>query len=126
LDLKMGILNKLKEMFLQPSIDDADYYAHIAREIDAGQMRDGLWAKALAESDYDDGKARGLYMRMAVAALKQEQARNQKDIKDTMQQQGRNKNEKSLIDVRRDEERDLIRKSLIEYHAAALRDRQSK
>lgn len=68
----MGILNRLKDALHEPSIDDADLYADIAREIDSGNLRPGIWAKALAEADFDEKKGRALYMRMAVRARQQE------------------------------------------------------
>jgi hypothetical protein len=68
----MGILNRLRDALIQPSIDDAHLYAHIAKEIESGLMREGLWAKALSESEFDEGKARAVYMRMAVKSLQQE------------------------------------------------------
>lgn len=68
----MGILNRLRDALTQPSIDDAHLYAHVAKEIESGYMREGLWAKALSESNFDEGKARAIYMRMAVKALQLE------------------------------------------------------
>ena len=72
----MGILNSLRNVLSQPSIDDAHLYAQIAKEIESGYMREGLWAKALSEADFVDGKARSIYMRMAVRVIQQE-ARDQ-------------------------------------------------
>ena len=69
----MGIFDRLRDMLTQPSIDDAHLYAEIANELDSGFLRDGIWAKALAESGFDESKARTLYMRMAVKALAKEQ-----------------------------------------------------
>ncbi len=68
----MGILNRLRDLALQPNIDDAHYYAQIAKEIESGYMREGLWAKALSETNFDKDKAKSIYMRMAVKALQQE------------------------------------------------------
>jgi hypothetical protein len=68
----MGILNSVRDFLTQPSIADTELYAQVAREIDSGHYRQGLWAKALAESDFDDNKARALYMRMAVKAIQAE------------------------------------------------------
>jgi|SRR5690348_6448960 len=68
----MGILNRLRDLLTQPSIDDAHLYASVAKEIESGYKREGLWAKALAESYFDEDKARAIYMRMAVKALQLE------------------------------------------------------
>ncbi len=68
----VGILNKLKSLVSTPSADDADLYAAIAREIEQGYRREGLWAIALTEAEFDELKAQTIYMRMAVKDLRQE------------------------------------------------------
>ena len=68
----MGIIDRLRNALIEPSIDDVQLYAAISKEIDSGFMREGIWAKALAESDFNDAKARALYMKMAVKALQKE------------------------------------------------------
>jgi hypothetical protein len=70
----MGILNDIRDLLSRPSIDDEHLYAQVAREIDAGHRREGLWAKALSEANFDHNKAQALYMRMAVIAIQREQA----------------------------------------------------
>ena len=47
-------------------------YAEAMREIEQGIRRDGLWGKALAESDGDEKKARGQYLKLRVQSLKDE------------------------------------------------------
>jgi hypothetical protein len=110
----MRILNNLKEVFAQPSIDDADYYAHVAREIEAGQMREGVWAKACAEADFDDRKARGIYMRMAVAILKKEQNKNQKKLAASIKEHANNQKElaRQSSEARRIDDRNLRRQAV--------------
>lgn len=58
----MGIVSRLKATITQPDVDDAHWYGVAAKEIESGQLREGLWAKALAESDFDENKARGIYV----------------------------------------------------------------
>lgn len=74
----MGILNRIKSALTQPSINDIELYEIIAKEIAAGSFREGLWAKALSEADFVEGKAHGIYMRMAVQTLKQEISNKEK------------------------------------------------
>jgi hypothetical protein len=64
----MEILNRLRDALTQPSIEDEHFYALVAKKIDSGYIREGLWAKALADSTFDKAKARATYMRMAVKA----------------------------------------------------------
>jgi hypothetical protein len=47
-------------------------YEFVAIELEQGAMSKGLWAKALAETEFDDLRARALYMRMRVAILREE------------------------------------------------------
>ena len=47
-------------------------YAEAMREIEQGIRRDGLWGKAIADSEGDDKKAKGLYLKYRVQALKDE------------------------------------------------------
>ena len=47
-------------------------YAEAMREIEQGIRRDGLWGKAIADSEGDDKKAKGLYLKLRVQALKDE------------------------------------------------------
>ena len=47
-------------------------YAEAMREIEQGLRRDGLWGKAIADSEGDDKKAKGLYLKYRVQALKDE------------------------------------------------------
>ena len=47
-------------------------YAEALREIESGQRRDGIWAKAMAESNMDQGKPGAKYIKMRVQSLKDE------------------------------------------------------
>ena len=47
-------------------------YAEAMREIESGIRRDGLWGKAIAESDGDEKKAKAFYLKLRVQALKDE------------------------------------------------------
>lgn len=47
-------------------------YAEALREIESGQRRDGLWAKAMAESNMDQGKAQAKYIKLRVQSLRDE------------------------------------------------------
>lgn len=47
-------------------------YAAVSEEISRGQIRKGLWAKALAEEGYDDVRAKARYLKLRVRALRSE------------------------------------------------------
>lgn len=42
------------------------------REMQSGERRDGLWAKALIEGQGDEGRAQAIYLRLLVTALQDE------------------------------------------------------
>jgi len=47
-------------------------YEEALVELESGHLRVGLWAKALASSDGDEQKARGLYLKYRVQAMNDE------------------------------------------------------
>ena len=69
----MGLLDKLKrkiETTLSESrLEEELLYKHVLEEMEAGIIRDGLYAKALANSSGDENKARSLYMKYRVRSV---------------------------------------------------------
>lgn len=59
-------------------MDDEVFYEIAADEIEAGELRRGLWLKCLAESDGNDQKARAAYIRIRVEELRGEEAERQR------------------------------------------------
>lgn len=55
----------------QRKFEDALYEA-VAKEIASGVKKEGLWAKALAEAEGNDTKAKAIYMRFRVQSMKDE------------------------------------------------------
>lgn len=76
----MRFLSKVKDVLNQPNLDDAPLYARVAAEIESGFLRDGLWAKALSEVEFDTQRAKAIYMKYAVALLKQEAKQDAKEV----------------------------------------------
>ena len=68
----MRFFDKVRNVFLEPDAADAELYGFIAEEVASGNIREGLWAKALTEAEFDMNRAKSIYMRMAVAELKSE------------------------------------------------------
>ena len=48
-------------------------YAQVVQEIEAGQRRDGLWAKALTLSSGDENRAKAEYIKLRVQSLLDDQ-----------------------------------------------------
>ena len=70
----MGLLDKLKrkvETTLADSrLEEELIYKHILEEMDSGVIRDGLYAKAMANSNGDESKAKSLYMKYRLQSVK--------------------------------------------------------
>ena len=70
----MGLLDKLKrkvENTLADSrLEEELIYKHILEEMDSGVIRDGLYAKAMANSNGDESKAKSLYMKYRLQSVK--------------------------------------------------------
>ena len=71
----MLVLDRFRNILTGPQSDEA-LYEFVVDELQSGDVRKGLWAKALAAEDFDQGRARGAYVRMRVAHLR----RNQKKL----------------------------------------------
>jgi len=72
----MGLLDKLKrkvETTLADSrLEEELMYKHAIREMDAGLIREGLYAKALSNSPGDEEKVKSLYIKYRVQSIKDE------------------------------------------------------
>ena len=71
----MSLTEQIKRRIDFDSTIDEVYYLKVVHELEAGIKREGLWAKALAESDGDSDKAHAKYIRLRVLSLKEEDAR---------------------------------------------------
>ncbi len=58
----------------RPHFSGADqlWFDRVAEEMAQNRLKPGLWARALAESGADDGRARALYIRLRVAEMQRE------------------------------------------------------
>ena len=56
-------------------ISDEAYYEQVSVELRSGQIREGIWAQALAQADGNESRAQAIYMKLRVAAMKDEVAR---------------------------------------------------
>ncbi len=68
----MPLFGDIKRHLGVDSTDDEVYYLKVVKELEGGYKRDGLWAKALAETDGDSDKAHAKYIRLRVLSLKEE------------------------------------------------------
>jgi len=68
----MGIFDDIKAKGAAYRLTEEALYAEALREIESGQRLDGTWAKAMAESDMDAGKAGAKYIKMRVQSLRDE------------------------------------------------------
>lgn len=68
----MRWIEKLQKFFISSRHEDEEIYAHVLKEIESGIRRDGLWAKALANSAGDSEKAKSFYIKYRAQAIKDE------------------------------------------------------
>ncbi|MGH8546648.1 MAG: hypothetical protein ACREX3_24145 [Gammaproteobacteria bacterium] len=81
--------------------NDETYYAYAAEEIGSGQVRRGLWAKALADSGYDEQLARARYLKLRVKALKAEVAAADRLVREQERAMQRQAEEQAKLEKRR-------------------------
>jgi hypothetical protein len=68
----MSWLNKIKYDAISSRLLDENIYAQVLSEIENGQRRDGLWAKALANSDGSNEKAKSIYIKYRADSIRDE------------------------------------------------------
>ncbi|MFI8744202.1 hypothetical protein ACIGKL_03465 [Pseudomonas sp. NPDC077186] len=68
----MSWLNKIKNDAISSRLLDEQIYAQVLSEIENGQRRNGLWAKALAHSDGSNEKAKSLYIKYRADSIRDE------------------------------------------------------
>jgi len=68
----MGILDNLKDQLAASRLEEERYYQAALAEIENGERRPGLWAKALANSSGDEAAAKSEYLKLLVQRLKDE------------------------------------------------------
>ena len=65
----MGILKRAKASAALSRRAEELLYEQTLDEYESGNIRRGLWAQALAESDGDESRAKGTYIRLRVRAM---------------------------------------------------------
>jgi soluble lytic murein transglycosylase-like protein len=68
----MGLFDDIRAKGAAYRLTEEALYSEVLREMESGVRRDGLWAKALAESAMDTNKAHALYIKYRVQSLKDE------------------------------------------------------
>ena len=68
----MGLFTSAKAKLAAQKLAEEHLYELAAEEIAANNIRPGLWAKAIAEADGDDAKAKARYVKLRVDIMKAE------------------------------------------------------
>ena len=68
----MSIFTSAKAKLAAQKLAEEQLYEFAAEEIAANNIRPGLWAKAIAETDGDDAKAKARYIKLRVETMKAE------------------------------------------------------
>ena len=68
----MDIFSFLREHGSPPSPTDEILYEFVAAELTNSMLKNGLWTKALSDSNWDEPKAKALYVKMRISQLRSE------------------------------------------------------
>jgi len=68
----MSIIDKLREAKIQGRLEESMFYEIVANEMEKGEYFKGLQTQAFAEAEGDERKAKALYIKLRVKALKDE------------------------------------------------------
>ncbi|CAI07734.1 hypothetical protein [Aromatoleum aromaticum] len=68
----MDILAFLRERGSTPNATDEALYEFVAAELVNSAVKQGLWTKALSDSDWDEARAKALYVKMRFTQLRNE------------------------------------------------------
>jgi hypothetical protein len=68
----MDIFSFLREHGSPPSPTDEILYEFVAAELANSMLKQGLWTKALSDAEWDEPKAKSLYVKMRVTQLRSE------------------------------------------------------
>lgn len=68
----MGIVDDIRLRGASSRITEEMLYAEALREVEQGVRRDGLWAKALAQSNMRQEDAQAFYLKLRVQSLRDE------------------------------------------------------
>jgi len=66
----MAIWDKAKDASVEARRRDEEYHARAMHEIQSGQRRDGLWAKAVTSTNGNEAVAKLMYFKLLVQAIK--------------------------------------------------------
>ncbi|MDP2065227.1 MAG: hypothetical protein Q8K38_04575 [Burkholderiaceae bacterium] len=68
----MDIFGFLRDRGSPPSESDEGLYEFVASELANSLIRPGLWTRALSESEWNESKAKALYVKMRISQLREE------------------------------------------------------
>jgi len=68
----MSFWKKVKQTAIADRLVEEKLYELVHRELESGERRDGLWAKAFQNSQGDEQKANALYIGYRVQSIKDE------------------------------------------------------
>ena len=68
----MDIFSFLREHGSPPSPTDGILYEFVAAELANSMLKQGLWTKALSDAEWNEPKAKSLYVKMRIAQLRSE------------------------------------------------------
>ena len=68
----MNLWNIAKAVKARPRVTDEILYETVSQELKRDEKKDGLWLKALTQQDFDEDKAKPVYIKLRVQSLRDE------------------------------------------------------
>jgi len=68
----VNFFSSAKAKLAASKLAEEQLYAHAAEEVASGQIRQGLWAKAIAETGGDEAAAKAQYLKLRVEIMRAE------------------------------------------------------
>ena len=83
----MSFINDLKNSNAKIRLTEEKIYAEVMREMKDSILRDGLWAKAMSEVNFDEKKAKAKYIKLRVQSIIDEIAIHNENLNRKLEQE---------------------------------------
>ena len=83
----MSFINDLKNSNAKIRLTEEKIYAEVMREMKSNILRDGLWAKAMSEVNFDKKKAKAKYIKLRVQSIIDEIAIHNENLNRKLEQE---------------------------------------
>ena len=97
----MSFINDLKNSNAKIRLTEEKIYAEVMREMKDSILRDGLWAKAMSEVNFDEKKAKAKYIKLRVQSIIDEIAIHNENLNRKLEQETKEANKRKIKNARK-------------------------